>query len=66
MHLSGPPMSMDSRGSTSNCSLSSKAARTAGLNCYDEGRVLGGGGGGGGGGELSGPLPFSRSRIDNW
>ena len=52
VHLSEPSMSMDSRGSTANCSLSSKMARTTGLNCYDEGRVLEG--------ELSGPLSFSR------
>ena len=52
MHLSEPSMSMDSRGFTANCSLSSKVAWTAGLNCYDEGCVSEG--------ELSGPLPFSR------
>ena len=29
-------LSMDCRGSTANCSLSSGVARVAGLNCYDE------------------------------
>ena len=53
MHLSGPSMIMDSRGSTANCSLSIKVARTAGLSCYDEVGVSEG--------ELSGPLSFSRS-----
>ena len=37
VHMSGSSMSMDSRGSTVNCSLSSKVTRTADLNCYDEG-----------------------------
>ena len=37
VHLSGPPMTMDCRGSTTNCSLSSEVAWTAGLNFYDEG-----------------------------
>ena len=57
MHLFEPSMSMDSRGSTANCSLSSKVARTTDLNCYDEGLVSEG--------ELSGPLSFSRSLTDN-
>ena len=53
MHLFGPFMSMDSKGSTANCSLSSKVSRTVGLNFYDEGRVSES--------KLSGPLSFLRS-----
>ena len=37
MHLFGPFLSIDSKGSTANYSLSSKVARTADLNFYDEG-----------------------------
>ena len=35
--LSGPPTNMGCRGSIANCSLSSEAAQTAGLNCYEDG-----------------------------